>query len=153
MVGEEAAAADPALLAALADAELAFVVDPIDGTANFAAGLPLFGVMAAAIVRGEIVGRRDPRPGRRRHRGGAARGGGLDRGAGRARGTTCAWRRRLPVARDGGAVCWRYCPSRCAAGSARSLPRLRATAGTIRCAAHEYRMVAGGHAISCSSTG
>ncbi len=39
----------------LADAELAFVVDPVDGTANFAAGLPLFGVMAAAIVRGEVV--------------------------------------------------------------------------------------------------
>ena len=31
------------------------MVDPIDGTANFAAGLPLFGVMAAAIVRGEVV--------------------------------------------------------------------------------------------------
>ena len=55
MVGEEAASADPSLLAALGDADLAFVVDPVDGTANFAAGLPLFGVMAAAIVRGEIV--------------------------------------------------------------------------------------------------
>ncbi len=55
VVGEEAAAADPHLLARIADADLAFVVDPIDGTANFAAGLPLFGVMAAAIVRGEIV--------------------------------------------------------------------------------------------------
>ncbi len=39
----------------LADADLAFVVDPVDGTANFAAGLPLFGVMAAVIVRGEMV--------------------------------------------------------------------------------------------------
>ena len=43
VVGEEAAPADPAQLRALAGAELAFVVDPIDGTANFAAGLPLFG--------------------------------------------------------------------------------------------------------------
>src|SRR5690348_17224973 len=55
IVGEEAASAEPALLSLLADAELAFVVDPVDGTANFAAGLPLFGVMAAAVVHGEVV--------------------------------------------------------------------------------------------------
>ncbi|HEY0182858.1 MAG TPA: inositol monophosphatase, partial [Rhodopila sp.] len=55
IVGEEAASADPSLLQRLGDAPLAFVVDPIDGTRNFVAGLPLFGVMAAAIVRGEVV--------------------------------------------------------------------------------------------------
>jgi len=55
VVGEEAAGRDPALLAGLASADLAFVVDPVDGTANFAAGLPLFGTMAAAIVRGEVA--------------------------------------------------------------------------------------------------
>jgi len=55
VVGEEATTADPSLLHRLKDADLAFVVDPVDGTANFASGLPLFGVMAAAIVRGEIV--------------------------------------------------------------------------------------------------
>jgi len=55
VVGEEATSADPSRLALLADAELAVVVDPVDGTANFAAGLPLFGVMAAAIMRGEVV--------------------------------------------------------------------------------------------------
>src|SRR6185436_20348557 len=43
------------LLQAIGNAELAFIVDPIDGTRNFASGLPLFGVMAAATVRGEIV--------------------------------------------------------------------------------------------------
>jgi 3'-phosphoadenosine 5'-phosphosulfate (PAPS) 3'-phosphatase len=37
----------PAQLQLIADAELAFVVDPIDGTKNFTANLPLFGVMAA----------------------------------------------------------------------------------------------------------
>lgn len=55
IVGEEATAADPSLLQRLGQAELAFVVDPIDGTRNFVAGLPLFGVMAAAIVRGVVV--------------------------------------------------------------------------------------------------
>ncbi|MCS6760945.1 MAG: inositol monophosphatase [Candidatus Devosia symbiotica] len=54
-VGEESVAADPALLACLANADLAVVVDPIDGTANYAAGLPLFAVMAAVISKGETV--------------------------------------------------------------------------------------------------
>ena len=39
-------AADASLLTRLRDADLAFVVDPVDGTANFAAGVPLFGCMA-----------------------------------------------------------------------------------------------------------
>src|SRR5690606_9690443 len=54
-VGEESVAADPALLGRLADADLAVVVDPIDGTANYAAGLPLFACMAAVVSGGETV--------------------------------------------------------------------------------------------------
>lgn len=54
-VGEESVAADPALLARLGDADLAIVVDPIDGTANFATGLPVFGVMAAVVAKGRTV--------------------------------------------------------------------------------------------------
>ncbi len=42
MVGEEAATADPGLAARIADADLAFVVDPVDGTLNFASDMPLF---------------------------------------------------------------------------------------------------------------
>ncbi len=55
LVGEEGVAADPSRLDALATAEAALLLDPIDGTANFAAGLPLFGVMAALVLRGETV--------------------------------------------------------------------------------------------------
>lgn len=55
-VGEESVAADPALLPKLAGADLAIVVDPIDGTFNFASGVPLFGVMAAIVSGGETVG-------------------------------------------------------------------------------------------------
>jgi len=54
-VGEEGVAADAALLAKVAASEWAIVVDPIDGTANFAAGAPMFGVMAAVVHRGETV--------------------------------------------------------------------------------------------------
>lgn len=55
IIGEEGAAADPSVLGRLADAELAFVVDPIDGTNNYAMNVPLFGVMVAAIMHGEVV--------------------------------------------------------------------------------------------------
>src|SRR5438093_8818497 len=55
IIGEEGAHKEPALLDTIADAELAFIVDPVDGTRNFASNLPLFGVMAAVTMRGEIV--------------------------------------------------------------------------------------------------
>jgi fructose-1,6-bisphosphatase/inositol monophosphatase family enzyme len=56
VVGEEAASGDAGLVGRLAGAELAFTVDPVDGTSNYAAGLPLFGVMAGVVVRGRVVG-------------------------------------------------------------------------------------------------
>ncbi|MGG7579910.1 inositol monophosphatase family protein [Rhizobium sp. Nf11,1] len=55
VVGEEAYDADRSVVPALADAGLAFVIDPVDGTFNFAAGLPVFGTMLAVTVRGETV--------------------------------------------------------------------------------------------------
>jgi fructose-1,6-bisphosphatase/inositol monophosphatase family enzyme len=55
VVGEEACAANPALLDGL-DRGLAWVVDPLDGTANFVAGRPVFALMAALLDDGEAVG-------------------------------------------------------------------------------------------------
>lgn len=55
-VGEEGASKDTGLLDRLAEAELAIVVDPLDGTANFVAGIPLFGVMAAVVKYGQPIG-------------------------------------------------------------------------------------------------
>ncbi|MDZ7863528.1 inositol monophosphatase [Acidovorax sp.] len=54
-IGEESAGRDPSLLATIATADLAFIIDPLDGTKNFASGLPLFGVMAAVTVAGQVV--------------------------------------------------------------------------------------------------
>ncbi len=54
-IGEESVAADPALLPTLEGAALAVVVDPIDGTFNFAAGIPAYGVMASVVVNGEVT--------------------------------------------------------------------------------------------------
>ncbi|KQU89537.1 inositol monophosphatase [Ensifer sp. Root31] len=54
-VGEESAGQDPGLLHRLDHAETAVVVDPLDGTANFVAGMPLFGVMAAVVRQGKPI--------------------------------------------------------------------------------------------------
>lgn len=54
-VGEESVARDKGLLDKIGSADLAIIVDPIDGTSNFAWGLPLFGVMAAVVSRGETI--------------------------------------------------------------------------------------------------
>jgi fructose-1,6-bisphosphatase/inositol monophosphatase family enzyme len=52
VVGEEAVFANPDLPRGLADAELAYTVDPVDGTRNFAAGSPDYAVMVAEVRRG-----------------------------------------------------------------------------------------------------
>jgi len=56
VVGEEAVSHDPAVLDALAGEAPCWIVDPIDGTINFAGGLPLFATMVALSIGGEIVG-------------------------------------------------------------------------------------------------
>lgn len=55
VVGEEAVAADPGLIDRHVSDETVIYIDPVDGTANFAAGLPLFAVMAAVVHKGETV--------------------------------------------------------------------------------------------------
>lgn len=55
VIGEEAVSADESLLQRLPGAELAITIDPVDGTANFAAGLPLFAVMASVVRNGEVI--------------------------------------------------------------------------------------------------
>jgi fructose-1,6-bisphosphatase/inositol monophosphatase family enzyme len=54
IVGEEAAFADPAVLDRLGDA-LCWIIDPLDGTNNFAAGKPPFGVIVALAEAGETI--------------------------------------------------------------------------------------------------
>ncbi|KFL45078.1 putative inositol monophosphatase [Sphingobium sp. ba1] len=68
IIGEEACAADPAILDRAGDG-LNWIIDPIDGTGNFAAGNPPFGIMIAladggATLAGWIL---DPLTGRLCH--------------------------------------------------------------------------------------
>lgn len=55
IVGEEAVSENPDVLNRIKDAELSVIIDPIDGTWNFAKGLPLFGVILAVVHRSETV--------------------------------------------------------------------------------------------------
>lgn len=143
VVGEEAATADPSLLAQLPGAELAFIVDPIDGTSNYAAGVPLFGIMLAVLRRGEVIGGAivDPVTGEACL---ALRGEGAWSEA--ADGTRQDLRVAAPVAvsRMTGAASWRYFPAPRRERILAGLPHL-AQVWDFRCAAHVYRMVAGGH--------
>ncbi|GAA3350766.1 inositol monophosphatase family protein [Amorphoplanes nipponensis] len=53
VVGEEAVAADPGVLGRVGDSGAVWIVDPVDGTNNFAAGKTPFAVMVALVRDGE----------------------------------------------------------------------------------------------------
>ncbi len=55
VVGEEAADADPGVLARLGEEAPVWLIDPIDGTGNFVAGNPCFAVLVALCWRGETI--------------------------------------------------------------------------------------------------
>ena len=144
IVGEEAVSENAALLDGLPGADLAFIVDPIDGTFNFASGLPLFCVMLAVTMKGETVAGiiHDPV-------GGdwvlAARGtGSFTRdAAGDLTPTRVA--DPIPVSEMTGSLSWQFLDepdrSRVAANYTRCLAPMN-----YRCVAHEYRLLAQGHA-------
>lgn len=55
VLGEEAVAAGQASVEALAEDELHWVIDPIDGTGNFAIGMPLSAVILSLVRRDEVL--------------------------------------------------------------------------------------------------
>lgn len=55
VVGEEAAHGDPGILVRLSGEAPVWIIDPLDGTNNFAKGNELFAVMVALVVGGETV--------------------------------------------------------------------------------------------------
>ena len=56
VVGEEAVSADPAVQQQIATAERAWIVDPLDGTSNFAKGRAMFAIIVALVERGQAIG-------------------------------------------------------------------------------------------------
>jgi fructose-1,6-bisphosphatase/inositol monophosphatase family enzyme len=142
-IGEEAVSGDAGLLDALDRADLAVVVDPVDGTANFAAGLPLFAVMASVVHQGETIAGiiYDPM--------------GDDwvlaeKGAGavlrRPDGGETPLRVAAPVSLDDmvGSVSMAFLPPGSRARVLANLDKIRIPAN-YRVAGHDYRLLAGGH--------
>jgi fructose-1,6-bisphosphatase/inositol monophosphatase family enzyme len=143
VVGEEATSADPSRLRLLADADFAVVVDPIDGTSNYAAGLPLFGVMAAVVARGEVIAAaiHDPVGDDTAL---ALRGEGAWVETPDGRRTALRVATAVPVDLMTGNVSWRFLPEPQRSLVCANLPRLGGS-WDYRCAAHEYRLAAAGH--------
>lgn len=143
VVGEEAASRDPATLGAIGGAALCFVIDPVDGTYNFASGLPLFGVMVAVVEHGRTVAAviHDP-VGDDTAVALAGQGAWMEA----ADGTRAALRvaSPVPVAAMAGSVSWRYMAEPTRTRVCGRLPLLGA-AWDYRCAAHQYRLMAAGH--------
>ncbi|MBJ7552247.1 inositol monophosphatase family protein [Marinomonas ostreistagni] len=55
IVGEEAVAEDESVLDLLDSSDLVLIIDPIDGTWNYANGMSTFGVLIAATFKGETI--------------------------------------------------------------------------------------------------
>jgi len=143
IVGEEAASADPSILRRLKGAELAFVIDPVDGTSNFAAGMPLFGCMAAAVVRGEVALAviHDPLGDDSAI---AVRGQGAFTLAPDGREAELRVAAPVKLGEMSGCASWRYLVEPLRTRVHHGLADVAASM-SYRCAAHEYRLVAGGH--------
>ncbi|MEI9410195.1 inositol monophosphatase family protein [Mesorhizobium salmacidum] len=144
MVGEEACSENPALLDGLGDAELAFTIDPVDGTFNFASGVPLFGVMLAVVVRGEtVVGIIHDPVGKDWLIAAKGAGSHIRHAHGTLEKVHVA--APVPISQMTGAVSWQYLDeperSRLARNQTKALSQF-----AYRCAAHEYRLLASGHA-------
>jgi fructose-1,6-bisphosphatase/inositol monophosphatase family enzyme len=143
VIGEEAVSAGAARLERLAEPGRVWVLDPIDGTANFAAELPLFGVMAALVEADKVLAGfiYDP----------------FGDDCALALAGQGAWmvaadgsKRRLhvaapvPVSQMVGSMSWRYMEEPLRSHVLHRLDNMAAVTD-YRCAAHQYRMLAAGY--------
>ncbi len=143
VIGEESASANPDLLHRLQEPGLVWVIDPIDGTANYASDLPLFGVMLALLDGDKILAGfiHDPVGDDTAI---AIAGGGAwirSRNGARKRLTAAA---AVPVTQMTGALSWRFLDEPLKTRVVSRMARLAASFD-LRCAAHQYRMIAAGH--------
>lgn len=149
VVGEEAIGADPSLRDAMDNADLAFVIDPVDGTWNFAHGLPLFGVIVAVLHRGVPIFGLIHDPVMDNWMIASAEVGARQVwGDGRQRGLATSTLNRLPAM--SGFMHFFLMPQVLQDRLAPALPAF-ARVQAIRCSAHEYRALAQGSVEFCLS--
>lgn len=141
-VGEESVERDRTLLPRIKDADLAIIVDPVDGTSNFAWGLPLFGVMAAVVAKGETVAGLIYDPvGRDWRKGLHGTGAWAENAAGKTRDLHVA--QPAALSEMTGLSSWYLMPEPQRSRTVANLAKTRATFN-YRCAAYEYRMISEG---------
>jgi fructose-1,6-bisphosphatase/inositol monophosphatase family enzyme len=143
VIGEEAAARDPDLLRRLAEPGPVWVIDPIDGTANFTADLPLFGTMLALVEGDKILAGfiHDPIDDDTAV---AVAGGGAWRVLPDGERISLRTAPPVPVSRMTGALSWRFLGEPLKSRVISRMSRL-GSSFDLRCAAHQYRMLAAGH--------
>jgi fructose-1,6-bisphosphatase/inositol monophosphatase family enzyme len=144
VIGEDATAKDETLLKKIATAELAFIIDPIDGTKNYVSGLPLFGVMAAATMHGEVVLGAIHDPVRQDTAFALAGEGAWLQGKAHARRVDLRVANAVPVSKMDAIIGTNFLPEPLRSTVNGNLSRL-GMSSWLRCAAHEYRMAAAGH--------
>jgi fructose-1,6-bisphosphatase/inositol monophosphatase family enzyme len=138
VVGEEAVHADPALMDRLAADAPVWIIDPIDGTRNFAHGRPVFAIMVALLLGGESAGAwiLEPVSGKF---GVAERGGGAWLNGRRLRVASAD----TPARMSGSLHASSYAPSELARRIERHRDRVAAVK-SLRCAGAEYLRLAAG---------
>ncbi|MEZ5781655.1 MAG: inositol monophosphatase family protein [Rhizobiaceae bacterium] len=141
VVGEEATEKDGSMLEKLPAADLAFVIDPVDGTFNFASGMPLFGVMLSVVEKGETVAGLIYDPVGRDWLVGVSGGGSYIRSTDGSRKVGVA--APAPVSQMTGSISWSYLKDPLRSRLARNHAKCMSSFG-YRCAAHEYRLLATG---------
>ncbi len=149
VVGEEAVSADPSLLGRIEGAPFCVILDPVDGTWNFAHGLGLFGVILAVCRYGEPVYGLlyDPVTD-------DMIGGNMGRGA--FRGIERLKREKLRASAKtelgtlSGYIPLNVFPREVQPDLVAAVPEFLRILN-LRCAVHEYRMVAQGHMDFCLS--
>ncbi len=142
VVGEEACAADLSLMNALTAAPFAITIDPIDGTSNFAAGLPLFGVMAAMIENGSTVASVILDPICDSYSA-SRQGFGATEHAADGSSTALRVAPPVPLSEMTGMISWRFMDPATRGNVLRNITKVAQT-WDHKCAAHEYRLLIAG---------
>jgi fructose-1,6-bisphosphatase/inositol monophosphatase family enzyme len=142
-VGEESVARDASLLDRIGGAELAVIIDPVDGTSNFAWGVPLFGVLCAVVKNGETIAGMiyDPVV---KDWFIAEKGGGAFQQAPGGAARSLKASAPAPLEEMLGISSWYLMEEPARSLTAARVAQAKATFA-YRCAAHEYRLICAGH--------